>query len=355
MVFIGHARMSHWVEWGRLEDDSRGICTMLFFAITRLGNEAVVVFFVLSGYLVGGRLVKKADTGTLDLNRYWIDRATRIYIPLGLAWIISGCAAWDSNQPVGVWQWVGNAFGLQGIVCDPFAGNRPLWSLSYEIWFYVMAGSIAGIISKPVPSWRLGIALLLSIIVFTVLEPVFLLIWGLGAFAYIIQSKLNHFAVLIMGTIAFFTGCVLAQTVSGSDSVAIEFFGLTSITSWAILAIGLSLSLPRLTTYAPASNTLKKIDRLGSKLAGPSYTLYLVHYPLLLILENHIFTERFTNVNVASLTQFSLKIGTCYILSTGLYYVAERHTKTIRISAYRTWSSKQNGAEQLVNSGLSKP
>jgi len=55
---------------------------MGLFFIRRLANEAVTVFFVLSGYLVGGKLIEVGINGKLAVRNYCIDRSVRIYLPI---------------------------------------------------------------------------------------------------------------------------------------------------------------------------------------------------------------------------------------------------------------------------------
>jgi peptidoglycan/LPS O-acetylase OafA/YrhL len=37
-----------------------------------------------------------------------------------------------------IYNWLGSLFFLQGIACAPFGSNGPLWSLSYEFWYYLL-------------------------------------------------------------------------------------------------------------------------------------------------------------------------------------------------------------------------
>ena len=82
MVVMVHARGANWVEWGRLEETSRTKLVAVFFALTRTGSEWVTVFFVLSGFLVGGKVLERVAKGTFDLRVYAIDRFSRIWVPL---------------------------------------------------------------------------------------------------------------------------------------------------------------------------------------------------------------------------------------------------------------------------------
>ena len=82
MVVATHARGSTWVEWGRLPSANQTNPAAVFFALTRAGTEWVTVFFVLSGFLVGGKVLEQVRDGTFSSRDYAFDRISRIWIPL---------------------------------------------------------------------------------------------------------------------------------------------------------------------------------------------------------------------------------------------------------------------------------
>ena len=66
MVMLVHVRPHSFVELGALPPSQQSWPVAIFFAATRLGVEAVLVFFVLSGFLVGGRIIRRAKRGTFS-------------------------------------------------------------------------------------------------------------------------------------------------------------------------------------------------------------------------------------------------------------------------------------------------
>lgn len=54
LVLICHFRGAFFQEYTLLLGQQQNIVTFIFYSITRLGAEAVLIFFVLSGFLVGG-------------------------------------------------------------------------------------------------------------------------------------------------------------------------------------------------------------------------------------------------------------------------------------------------------------
>src|SRR3979411_3306308 len=73
------------------------------WAVSAHGVAAVMVFFVLSGYLVGGPAIVRARNGALDAIDYFSARAARLYVVLIPALVISCCAD-VSAKHTGGWQ-----------------------------------------------------------------------------------------------------------------------------------------------------------------------------------------------------------------------------------------------------------
>ena len=88
-------------------------------------------------------------------------------------------------------QLVWNLFQFQGIICEHLDGNPPLWSLSYEVWFYILAGSLSTLyVNRAVtrrvhPITIVAFAMaLVSAWCLAMLRSVYLFCWLLGAVAY---------------------------------------------------------------------------------------------------------------------------------------------------------------------------
>ena len=170
-VVMTHARGFMFEEYGALQADSQNWMIAAFYAVTRLGHEAVIVFFVLSGYLVGGKAIERLGRGTFQPTDYAVDRITRIWVPLVPALLLSGFVTGNSN---GVGTWIGNLFGLQSVLVPSLGGNGPLWSLAYEIWFYVLAYAVGRqVISKSIDPPALMLIALVTLI-FTKLDVQYL-------------------------------------------------------------------------------------------------------------------------------------------------------------------------------------
>lgn len=349
LVLLSHARGGLWVDWGHLAAESKTISNAVLFALTRAGAESVLVFFVLSGFLVGGKLIERLEKNAFNIRIYVIDRITRIWIPLIPALLWSAIIAYYVGKPVTWIDFFGNILALQGTLVKSFAENHPLWSLSYEIWFYFLA-ACSGIWIISIGQMRIfaGFGLALSMIIFTKLEVVFLFSWILGASTYWFIKNIQSVKIFLIGLSFIIFGYIITQLRSASVSVDKEFW-LTYIPSAEIgtivLSFGVSLSIPFITSLVPKSIFAKKLNTIGSKLAAFSYTLYLTHYPTLYFWE-YVMPGRYDVVDHLSIMWYIMRIFSCILLSWVFYLPFEKQTARVRHWFLMIWTSSHSNSKQ---------
>ena len=91
LVVLGHARHLILIDYNHVEYKNIFIKGLYF--ITGLGHEAVVVFFVISGFLVGGLTLRKWST-QISYKDYFAARFSRIYSVLVPALIVGAGLDW---------------------------------------------------------------------------------------------------------------------------------------------------------------------------------------------------------------------------------------------------------------------
>jgi len=340
VVFLGHTRGALFVEYGGLPPDQRNPLIAFLFAVTRLGNEAVIVFFVLSGFFVAGRGTVRLWQGKFSIVDYARDRLVRIYTPyipaLLLTVICSFGLAQNEPLPDLVLNFAGNLLGLQGIFVSSLGGNVSLWSLSYEIWFYILLGALAGFSQwqkqRPVFTYLSVVILLLSAIAFTHLSPTYLMCWIIGGLAFWYRPvtwQIRHFIITSIMVIFAIMG---VQIRSNSVSVTLPQWTLifpSTAVNQLILAVGIATLIPQLVLLVPHTVIAKRLDSLGTFLASFSYTLYLIHYPLVKVIQRWVFPKS-NNLNFASVTNFLLACGLIFGSAFLLYLPFEKQTNRLR-------------------------
>ncbi len=133
-----------------------------FYFLTSLGHEAVMVFFVLSGYLVGGAVLRDFFGECFSWRRYIIARITRLWMVVlpaliltvaldrtglelfGTDGVYAGAPAFGNvlapgiSERLDVRTIIGNALFVQTVLVRPLGSNGALWSLANEAWYYLM-------------------------------------------------------------------------------------------------------------------------------------------------------------------------------------------------------------------------
>lgn len=116
-----------------------------FNFLLRFGQEAVILFFLLSGFVINYSYQVGQDK---SFRGYFQKRVLRIYVPLVIVFFVSyflvSYNAGKLTDP-SIVNLLQNIFMLQdwdkvkpNVLAAPYMGNTPLWSLSYEWWFYMM-------------------------------------------------------------------------------------------------------------------------------------------------------------------------------------------------------------------------
>jgi peptidoglycan/LPS O-acetylase OafA/YrhL len=302
-VMWGHLRTLFFVDFRHLARANWLVGAIYFF--TGFGHQAVMVFFVLSGFLISRTVFRAHISGTWSWLEYIINRSTRLYVVLipglllGLLWDAVGSSLFaftglythaltDLGPSVAVnnltaANFFGNFFFLQTIACPTFGSNAPLWSLANEFWYYALFPmALSTGIACARRTMQVAIPLGLAAICLAVfLGPDKLtgfLIWMSGCALVLaygrfpLQARNRLFPYLITFSLVLCGSLASARTsftgTLGSDlAVGIAF----TLFLFGVLQLELGAGSPRFIHAA-------------SRLAGFSYSLYVLHFPLLLFL-----------------------------------------------------------------------
>lgn len=239
--------------------------------------------------------------------------------------IIDGHFSWS--------QLLGNVLSLQGVVCDSFGNNDPLWSLAYEVWFYILAFAMAAFTVDRKSYIYFLLLIVLGSAIFTRLNSAYLFCWLVGAFSYIKRPDVLSIKMLVSSFVLLIYS--VAGTQFGYDSVSIfsyDFQKLLPEMNVARITLSLSVALliQQIILIEPKRAFTRKTDKLGTALASFSYTLYLTHFPVLNML-SYFGLGRANTFDTYSIAIFLFKTLSCLIVSVILYLMFERHTTVIKI------------------------
>ena len=105
-----------------------------------------------------------------------------------------------------------------------------------------------------------------------------------------------------------------------------------------LLAASLAFLLPFLVDAGTRCGT-SRLLRLGPSLAAFSYTLYLTHYPLLLVMRT--WHEPYRAFTAFTVLVYLLKLGVCLLAAWLLYLPFERNTPKVRRFIQRLFPGNQ--------------
>lgn len=348
-VFLDHVRGSSFVAFADLPAAQQTPTVAVLFALTRLGQEAVLIFFVLSGLLVGGQLIVRVRQHNFDVRRYTIDRMTRILVPLVPICLFT--AAINStvfHEPVSPVQLLGNMAGLNGVLAPTLHNLAPLWSLAFEIWFYIFGGAAAYLVSAR-RGWGgiVGLGILVaSAAVFNVLGPVMLLFWILGALTATCLDARRKAATGAGGLALLGGGIILSQLTRGTNAT----LPVLLLPAWGpslLICGGFCLLLPFLCS-APVNTAIAIFRKPAAGLAAFSYSLYLVHVPVDTLCQ--LWLPKAAVLSAASAGRFLLHCGACLGFAVVFYFLFERNTIALRrFLNSNILRARQSAPDQVVS------
>ena len=325
-VLVGHTRNDFFMTYGTLPSEQQGILSFLFYSLGRLGHEAVIAFFVISGFLVGGRGFDRILKGTFDRTSYTIDRTVRIGIPL-VAAIVFCCITYKIiGKEYSYWTVLGNLFSLQGIFC----GNliSPFWSLAVEVWFYIMLFGISLLVEKNLSGL---IVTFVCFLVFVKLGPYYLLLWMMGAFAYLCKPAGGGKRwILYTSFIGVCISCALSLMGTDSGAVILPFKPNRELMGLC-MSFFMCLFIQQVILVQPKNQFAKKINAGFSNLADFSYTLYLTHRVTLLLIFKYLYEENTAAFDGQGLLRFAIILGICLVVSWLIYLLSEKHTSRVKL------------------------
>jgi len=301
-VLITHLNNRMFVLLDKIPTDDRTALSYLWGFICGFAHWGVVVFFVLSGFLVGGPVLKLAiNKQKFNAKKYLVARVTRIYLVLIPVLIIgnsldyfgikafSQSGVYDEHLLKTMGQSMftvnmsilGSMLNLQGLFFDGLGTNGPLGTLANEFWYYMTFPLILAPIlyQKTLKGWLLfglGVCLFMFMSLASKWHFVGFLLWCTGAiFAVqkkpLMRSPLIAFYIFLAVMISIRLG-VRSPIIFGPFGFIFEI-----VIAICFANILCSLQFNRVNWAILNWNG-------HSKLGGFSYSLYAVHVPLITVM-----------------------------------------------------------------------
>jgi peptidoglycan/LPS O-acetylase OafA/YrhL len=297
LVLFEHWRNLLFVDYPQLT--SHRILLTIPYLISSAGHQSVMIFFVLSGYLISGSVFRSFSRDRWSWGNYLNHRAVRLWVVLLPGLLL--CALWDNlgihlGHAPGLYGgmvqnhivsdvgpklvptvFFGNLFFVQGILSPTFGSDGALWSLANEFWYYLLfpLGLIALRRQFPILQRVIYGTLFLGVAYFVRGDILLLFpVWLLGTALAVVRPpnvgkavRVAAAAIYVPLVFLFSKFHALPGAVSDYLFAVITFFFL-----WMLLSAREECS-PE-TVFTKGSRLLARF----------SYTLYVVHIPFIVLL-----------------------------------------------------------------------
>jgi peptidoglycan/LPS O-acetylase OafA/YrhL len=352
-VAVCHLRACTLVDFSSL--NSPNLFLKIFYFFTSLGGESVICFFVLSGFFVGGSILKKAEGFKFDeylvlrLSRLWVPLIPNLVLTLIVSVIIDRFYPdvprgnyyylWHTGPSLqsvyshSLGRFLENVFFLQGVVSSEFGVNCVLWSLAYEFWSYMVFPCFFIFFWGRKGLDSIAKKYFIGILGFTIFYFVFnkwfvgFFVWLIGGAAFYATSKYSskHNWILFASSVGLWMGILgFGKTLNSSRTLLIDYnliVGLAfSIVCW--LSSNLSVS-----NGNEIGRAFKKTAEFFSNI---SYSLYLNHMLFVLVLASVSYRHSKSQPDVVGIFSFLIQLSLIVAISYCLWFLFERNTYKVR-------------------------
>lgn len=352
-VLLSHWRNAFFVDYPELGRHNPIVAAA--YLVTGLGHQWVIVFFVISGYLVGGSVLRAVGTGLWSWRGYLLTRLSRLYTALLPALLLGGAADWAGMHLAGadvVYNGRGvddiiganvhttltfralaaNGLFLQGIALPGMAGrhvptfgsNGPLWSLCNEFWYYILFPMLVLALAGGKKSWRARTGYAVAVLALGwFVGPGIVLLgipWLMGVLIRYLPNQ-PAFGPWMRRT-AIVTTLVLLGAGLTFTKIHPGLGG--DLALGAIVTLLIWVTLHCAVAPLPAGYV-----RIAQRSAHSSYTLYLVHVPILIFLKASLHLSRAAPSWSFMLVCVGL-LAVIVLYAQLVYEVFEKHTGQMR-------------------------
>jgi peptidoglycan/LPS O-acetylase OafA/YrhL len=296
LVVMEHLSSRLFVGYGNVENQN--VITMALYILNILGGPSVIIFFVLSGLFISRSVIKAVSENKWSWKTYLVNRLSRLYVVLIPALILTfildsvsvsyfGYEGYNSNSE-NLFSFIGNLFYLQNIFVGVYGSNAPLWSLNYEFWYYMLFPSVFVLLVTK-RSWKVKLVYMISIVlIFSLMNSrmdSYFAVWLVGTCVMLlpkIKYLTNRFTPFLATILLLIIIPIRPLMMTGrlftnewtEDLLVID------------LLIGLAFGFLIYSMIHIVSDKIKHVDhkklgKVAKLLAGFSFSLYLIHYPII--------------------------------------------------------------------------
>lgn len=315
--------------------------------LSSFGHHAVIVFFVLSGFLVGGKTIERISIGEFSLPRYAIDRLFRLWIVAVPAVALGGALdlisfnfghgadvvrvltpsfmpiEWNPEDSLSVATAVCNALFMQTIACPQIGSNLALWSITNEAIYYATFPTLMFLFTNRATGNKMvtAVAVLLAIGFLVMLGKTWSLLFGFamwvaGALTYTLLHHLSKTAVTrVSGALIAVVGVVMCSR---------NGYNAWSDLGASIAACGMLIACQ---DWRPDWRPVRQTVELCS---AYSYSLYATHLPVMFALLSFIPNAAHAAYGPSTVALCAFAVIASNAVALAFYSAFERHDAQFR-------------------------
>lgn len=305
-VLTSHIRHRLFESYATTRGDEHSPLFYIVGGASSFGHPAVLIFFILSGFLVGGSSLRRfrkgngfdlLDYSTARLSRLWTVLIPALFVTLILNMIgiyvfngitngIYDVSVFEGNynlvhDPL---NFVCNAAFLQTAVCDQYGLNGALWSLFNEFWYYAAWPLIMIAFWSPRSLGERVVLVAIPMAVLSLLASIqfagpnvalYFTIWLTGVLAadrarpFLPMHPLLAAATLVIGLLVW---RIFTRN---------ELWGTSLLTFPIDFGIGLLFANMLMCMKSYAKLPFPPLKRLHGFMAGFSFTVFGIHTPII--------------------------------------------------------------------------
>jgi len=337
-VVLGHSRQQA-ANIFDLHPSGASLIEKTLLVPSSFAMESVAVFFVLSGFLVGGQTITQVSSHRFlwleflakRLSRLWVVLLPGIIFTWAMWWLNNQWLASHSETPT-IQEAICNMVFLQESWCNSFSNNSSLWSLSYEFWFYIVfagiAMSIVNIFHKHYWAALIGFSIVLCVLYVFGIKLLFLIPgWLIGVLVAWGSSKLYILNNIIRRKSYLYLFLSVLLITSCSMITNVLEFNRSELTAFISLPAALFIFIAIRAEGEP--RLMKVFIDIGAAFGQRSFSIYVFHLPIVILFINLLDSLNWANdLSLPTLTYLTFSISVPFTLI--LWFLTERHTPAVR-------------------------
>lgn len=206
------------------------------------------------------------------------------------------------------------------------------------MWFYIVLGALA-LLLKSKSDGKIIVSIIVfvcTLLVFVMgLKMHYLLIWMMGAVAYLARPKKKNKWVLLISLFGLFVAILYWQLSKDTKSIQFALDGTNKEFVEIIISLMVCLLIQQAILFEPNSSISKWIEKKVGGMAKFSYTLYLSHRIVFLWIIAFVWPKDTCQFTLIGIIQFLIIVFVTLVCCWLLYFISERYSPQIKAKLKR--------------------